>query len=384
MKTMTTAPDLTISLCRAPAAFAALGPAWHDLYRRSRGATPFQSHPWLYSWWMSYGRRGRLRLVLVKQCDRLVAAAPLMLVHRPLPLLVPLGGEISDFSDVLLDDSCAGARGALTDGLLRAARGAVVDLREVRPGGAAEQLYRNWPGARRRLDDSVCLELPAAPLPELLERLPTRHARRFRAKVRKLEALGVEERVVPAEEVPGAVATMLRLHGLQWRGRGVTPEHLRPRFAEHLVRATRQMVGTGDAVVTEYRLDGEVMATDVTLMSADLAGGYLYGAHPELRARKVDITTMLLRHDARQVTETGCSVLSMLRGTEPYKQHWRPETLVNQRFLLAGRSLEPLLRLHAARQSARARAAAAVRTRMPYVLRWRSRLNSLRSDGARK
>ncbi|WP_461030362.1 GNAT family N-acetyltransferase, partial [Streptomyces sparsus] len=365
---------LSITLCRDAEQFAALGPQWHRLYRSCRAATPFQSHPWLYSWWMSYGTPGRLRVVTVRQGDRLVAAAPLMLAHRPLPVLVPLGGDISDFSDVLLDDTFPQAAAALVRGLALASRGAVVDLREVRPGGAAEQIWQRWPGPRQRLADSVCLELPAAPLPKLLERLPSSSARRFRAKLRKLEALGIEERVVSEHEVPAAVATMLRLHGMQWRGRGVTPEHLKPRFAEHLVRATTQMVRTGDALLTEYRIGEQVMAADVTLMSAELAGGYLYGAHPDLRARKVDITTMLLRHDSRHVTESGRSVLSMLRGTEPYKQHWRPETVTNQRFLLARGSMGPALRLYAAGLAGRELAVSTARRRMPAARAWRSKV----------
>ncbi|MBW1602192.1 GNAT family N-acetyltransferase [Streptomyces sp. JJ66] len=367
-------PALTVSVCCDPQTFAELGPRWDALHRRSPSVTPFQSHAWLHSWWLSYGRPGRLRLVLVHRGTDLVAAAPLRLAYRPVPVLLPLGGPISDFFDVLLDPSCQDAPAALQRGLRQAAAGAVIDLREVRPGANAERLFRHWPGPRSRLCDSVCLELPGAPLDTLLERLPGRQARRFRAKLRKLDALGVTERVVPADEVPGAVATLLRLHGLQWRGRGVTPEHLRPRFAEHLTRAARQMARNGDAVLTEYHLDGEVVATDVTLLSADLAGGYLYGAHPGLRERKVDITTMLLRHDAQQVTASGRRVLSLLRGTEPYKLHWRPVTVTNQRFLLARRRLAPALRLLTAQAAGRAVAADAARVRLPQVRQWRTRL----------
>lgn len=375
---------MRVTLCRDPRQLAALAPEWARLHRACSAATPFQSHAWLHSWWLSYGVPNRLRVVLARRGTQLVGAAPLMLTHQPLPTLVPLGGEISDFFDVLLDDSCADeAAHALTQGLAQLARTSLIDLREVRPHAAAELIYRAWPGPRHRLDDSVCLELPGAPLPDLLQRLPGRNARRFRAKLRKLEALGIEERCVPAHEVAGAVDTMLRLHGLQWRGRGVTPEHLRPRFAEHLVRATTQMVRSGDAVLTEFRLDGQVVASDVTLLSAELAGGYLYGAHPELRAKKVDITTMLLRHDARQATESGRRVLSMLRGTEPYKQHWRPETVVNQRLLLTSPAMAPALRLHRARLAGRALLADAVRDRLPALRTARERAEEVRTWASR-
>jgi hypothetical protein len=311
------------------------------LYRRCESATPFQSHAWLHSWWLSYGRPGRLRLVLVRHEGELVAAAPLMRVGRPVPSLVPLGGAISDYGDVLLDDGRGEeAVAALTDGLARAARTALVDFREVRPGGAAQRIYDHWSGPRRRVGDSVCLELPAVPMEELVARLPsTKAQQRVRAKLRKLTSLGVRRSVVHPDEVDSALRRLIELHQLQWQGRKVTSEHLRPRFCDHLVRSVGPMVRSGDAVVTEFRLDDDVVAVDLTLLSRRLAGGYLYGAHPRLREQKADVAVMLL--DA--CSEHARGTLSLLRGNEPYKQHWRPEQVVNQRLLLARRHTAPLL-----------------------------------------
>ncbi|MFJ6568872.1 GNAT family N-acetyltransferase [Streptomyces sp. NPDC091292] len=334
---------LRIELCRDEAEFTALGADWNRLYRRCRSVTAFQSHAWLHSWWMSYGRPGRLRVVLVRDADgELVAAAPLMLVRAPLPALVPLGGAISDFTDVLLDDERAEpAARALAHGLAGAARTALVDLREVRPGGAAERVYACWPGPRRALPDSLCLELPALPMDDLVARLPTPRAQRARAKMRKIDAVGVRRRVVGADEAEGAVRTLLDLHRLQWQGRKVTTEHLRPRFCEHLIRSVGPMVRSGAAVVTEFRLDDTVVAADLTLLAPGLTGGYLYGAHPDLRDRKVDVATMLLHASTEHLSDSG--VLSLLRGNEPYKHHWRPSQVTNQRFLLSRKRTAPLL-----------------------------------------
>lgn len=354
---------LTVELCTDEAEFGALATAWAGLHRRCRTATPFQSHAWLHSWWLSYGTRGRLRVVLVRRGAELVAAAPLMRAYVPLPVLVPLGGAISDFTDVLLDDVCADeAADALADGLSELARGALIDFREVRSGAAVERIYERWSGPRLRLTGSLCLELPSTSLPELLGRLPAPRAQRARAKIRKLQAVGVERRVVGLDEVDDSMRTLLRLHQLQWQGRKVTPEHLRPRFSEHLIRSVGLMVREGGAVVTEFRLDDAVVATDLTLLSSHLAGGYLYGADPRLRERKVDVATMLLHacteyHASTEAADSGRSrVLSLLRGDEPYKHHWRPEEATNHRLLLARRRTAPVLRAAAWEAAARSRA----------------------------
>ncbi|MEV0846522.1 GNAT family N-acetyltransferase [Streptomyces sp. NPDC049954] len=348
----------TTEWCTRPETFALLAPEWRRLHRACPAATPFQSHAWLHSWWRSYGSGRGPRVLLVRRAGELVAAAPLMRAPGPLPALVLLGGPVSDFGDVLIDAAHqAPAARALAAALHRAARTAVLDLREVRPGAAVESLLAHWTGPLARRADSVCLELPAVAMDEQLARLPRSTAQRVRAKLRKTDALGVESRAVPAEEVPAAVRALLDLHRLQWQGRRVTPEHLRPRFRDHLVRAVTAMVRSGDAAVTEYRLDGRVVAADLTLLSPSLAGGYLYGADPGLRSRKADVTSMLLRTCARYAASDGRTTLSLLRGTEPYKEHWRPERVVNSRLLLARRRTAPLLWLRTAQADARSRAA---------------------------
>ncbi|MFD9793435.1 GNAT family N-acetyltransferase [Streptomyces sp. NPDC059070] len=363
MTVVTGARPTVVEVCTDTGRFGALAPQWQDLHARCRTATPFQSHAWLHSWWLSYGVTGRLRVVLVRRGGELIAAAPLMLLFRPLRTLVPLGVPISDFTDVLLDDSCREeAARALTDAVREAAAGALVDFREVRPGGAVESLHAHWPGARARLPDSCCLELPADPLDALLGRLASKPAQRIRAKARKIDAVGVTERPVSVEEVPAAVERLLTLHQRQWRGRGVTREHLRPRFAEHLTRSVRLMVARGDAVVTEFELADRVVAAELTLRSPTLSGGYLYGADPALRTAKVDVATMLLRASARTASDSGRTTLSFLRGNEPYKHHWRPTALRNQRYLLAhGERAAPLLWWCVGYAAARERVAVVVR-----------------------
>lgn len=365
------------TVCRDADRFGALAAEWDELSERSVGATAFQSHAWLHSWWQSYGTPGRLRVVLVREGGRLVAAAPLMLTHRPLPTLVALGGGITDFCDVLVDRTSPTAAPLLAKALYRASRGAVVDLREVRPGAAAEQVYDAWPGVRRRLEDSACLELPGMPMEGLLQRLPTASAKRTRQKLRKIDKMGIKEyEVLPSEAAP-AVHTLLRLHEMQWQGRGVTTEHLRPRFRAHLERSFQRLAERGAATLTEYRIDDETVAADITFVGGDMVCGYLYGAHPRLRSQRVDITTMLLRHAASEADARGCGTLNLLRGAEPHKLRWQAESVHNQRFVMARKDMAPALGVRLAQIAGRRAAAQAVRR--ARAAGWPERTEVLRS-----
>lgn len=370
----------TIRIIRSPAAFESLAADWDSLVDRCSSATPFQSHAWLSSWWRSYGRPGDLRVVTVRHGSRLVAAAALMRSPRLFPSMVGVGSGLTDFLDVLLDDDRAEQVAPVLARTLAFELGlnrpwALLDLRELRPTAAAHRLVQHWPGATRTLPDSLCQHLPGVPVDELLSRLPGRTAQRSRAKLRKLAAVGIETRTVPAEDVPRALGELLALHELQWRGRGVTPEHMRPRFAAHLTRAVTGIVAADRAVVRQYRLQGELLACDLTLQSPGLAAIYVYGVHPDAKSR-VDVAGMLFRESLAHASATGRGELSLLRGDEPYKQRWRPEQVRNQRLLLGG---GPAVAVQAGAIRLRRSTLVTLRSRAPWLVALRCRLRELRS-----
>ena len=372
------APVTEVRTVRDATAFDALAADWDALVDRCATATPFQSHAWLSSWWHSYGRPGRLRVVTVRRDGVLVGAAPLMLRRRALPLLTGVGQGLTDFLDVLLDDAETEGTAAVLARALAVELGlrrpwVVLDLRELRPGSAAHRIAEHWPGAARLVPDSLCQHLPGVPMEELVSRLPGRTAQRSRVKLRRLEAAGVEIRTVPAEEVPRALRELLALHELQWRGRGVTPEHLRPRFAEHLSRSAERMAAADRATVRQYRLDGELVACDLTLQVHGLSALYLYGVRPELRER-VDVAGILLRESAAHAVATGRGELSLLRGDEPYKQRWRPEQVRSERLLLGG---APAVAVRAAAIALRAVAVRRLRARAPWLAAVRTKVREL-------
>jgi CelD/BcsL family acetyltransferase involved in cellulose biosynthesis len=351
---------------RDDAALTSLATEWDDLYDRCSTATAFQSFAWLESWWRSYGRPGQLVLVLVRKAGRLVAAAPMMRRRRiGVPVLAPLGAAISDFTDVLIDDSCAPeAARHLARELVNQPQGHVIDLAEVPDLAAVWHLVDAWPLRIWRLPGSICTELSARPMQELIDALPRNDARTRRKKQRKIQAAGIESRVVTGH-AGEAIAALLRLHREQWRGRGMNPEHGRARFAAHLSRAVPAMVERGHAHLVEYRLAGDLVAVELLLTSHRLLCGYLYGFRPDLR-RRIDVAQLLLGTDLELAQQLDRPTLSLLRGDEPYKRHWRPRQTRNQRVLLSCRGRLPAAQYAAAVRD-RGRLGQAVKTRLPWL-----------------
>ncbi len=313
----------------------ALAQPWDDLLSRVPAATAFQSHAWVSAWARAYVPADRLAVVTVWDDDTLVAAAPLHRVRRgPVAVLAPLGGPLSDSTDVLVDPQVPDAGTRLADALLRVPGWRLLDLPEVVPGSAAQEWARHRPGRARRAPSSLNLQLPVLPPAELLARVPTRTAGTLRRKLRKIDGIGIERAELGPDAVPGAVPELIRLHEAQWAGRRGNPEHLTERFRTFLTEALAPMVDRGQAALVEYRLDGRLVASEVDLVGRRQLAYYLAGIHPELR-QHVDTSVLLVSGAMGLAGRLGLPEYSFLRGDEDYKLRWRPDPVTAERILLA-------------------------------------------------
>jgi CelD/BcsL family acetyltransferase involved in cellulose biosynthesis len=323
------------AICHHHADLDTLAPAWDELWSRSPVATPFQTHAWVSAWARAYVPDGRLVVATVWDDDVLVAAAAMHRVRRgALPVLAPLGGDLADHTDVLIDPRVPDAGARLTAALLSERGWRVVDLPESMPGAMAHAWAQSWPGAVHRAPGSLNLHLPVAPVADLLGRLPARTASTLRRKIRKVEQLGVERTELAPADVAGAIPGLVRLHESQWVGRRGNPEHLTERFRTFLGEALPAMVAGGQAIVVEYRVDAELVAAEVDLIGHRQLAYYLAGISPTLRER-IDTAVLLVSSAIDRATRLGLEEYSFLRGDEDYKFRWRPEEAVATRLLLA-------------------------------------------------
>lgn len=253
------------------------------------------------------------------------------------PVLVPLAEAQSDFADFLLDPAYGeDAIGHLSRALIDEPGWCALDLREVRPGSVAHAVAERWPRRTWRLPASICLEIPVTDISELFGRMRGRAAKKMRAKLRTIDGSGITVQTVPAERAAQAVGTLLDLHEEQWRDRPMNPEHASDRFRRHLEDAASGMIRDGQAVIFQFRHHGRVLASHLLVIGHRFVGAYLYGLAPEFRTM-VDVSLLLVREELAVGQERDLPDISFLRGVEPYKLKWRPNSVQNERLIL-GRS----------------------------------------------
>ena len=115
--------------------------AWGDLVSRSRNASVFQTWEWIWCCRKHFGRGKRLSILTVSEGGRLIGIAPLesaRIMGSPLKRLRFIGGEVSDYMDIIAD---AGHEESvvhsLTEWLEGHARGwDALDLQQIPEGSA--------------------------------------------------------------------------------------------------------------------------------------------------------------------------------------------------------------------------------------------------------
>lgn len=328
--------NLDVAIVGSARAFHALADDWDTLFKSASRATPFQSWPWLSSWWESFGSPRVLRVVTVRRGGELVGALPLMLDRRLVRARLEfIGTGLSDHLDGLVVDGLETPVVEMWAHALRQLGGwTVADLQEVRPTAVGWELLEHWSPATS-LPQSICSERAVQPWQDFLTPMSKNARGQMRRSVRAAESAGVVARRVTGVEVPAAVDGLLEGHRAQWAGRGqaITSEHLTDRFHRFLRRSVPGMVERDEACLIEFRDDLDVLARVLVLVGRDYVGDYLYSATP--RALQTYSIRALIVHASLRVAEAGqVPAINFLRGDEPWKRRWAPDIQPNHRLVL--------------------------------------------------
>jgi len=323
--------DLSTGIIRDAAAFAALAPAWGDLWRRAPAATPFQSPAWLIPWWRAFAP-GDLFTVTVARAERLVGLAPFYIEDGEYGRrILPVGISLSDYLDVLVDPDEPDAGRAMVE-VLSGERAAwdLWSLEELRPG--ATSLGLPLPsGCRETLSpQSACPALRldgGRSLGEILPKTKRRKLNLARNRAARRGPVTVEQ--ADAAGVGPALDRLFGLHGSRWESRG-EPGVLADDAVRRFQRAAAPAL-QAEGLLRLYvlRIGDAVTAVYYGFACKAEASAYLTGFDPAFAFESPG--TLIVAHAIEQAVAEGASTFNFLRGREAYKYDWGGIDRWNQR-----------------------------------------------------
>jgi CelD/BcsL family acetyltransferase involved in cellulose biosynthesis len=306
-----------------PKELEGLCPEWLELWRRSPGATPFQSPMWLLPWWRAFGSDELSTIVARDAGGALTGVLPLYIVRDGDESLgMFLGSGNSDYLDAL---------GAPDLAPLADLDCQLWDLQQLRP--ASPLLTATLPDGfqDQTLDHDRCPILPIENAGEELENLISTH---FRKKIRYYRR--ALERIAPVttesptpETLDTFIDALYELHAARWQKRGlpgVLDDDVVQRFHRE---AARGLLATGALRMYAIRLGERVVAVFYGFAHAGTVYYYLSGYDPELE--RLSIGTLIVAHAIEQAVREGAATFDFLRGAEEYKYAWGAADRVNSR-----------------------------------------------------
>jgi CelD/BcsL family acetyltransferase involved in cellulose biosynthesis len=315
-------------------------PEWERLFEADDEATPFSSPEWARAWWPHWAGAASPFLVAVRDGDRLVGLAPLVLARRgPFRVLTELGRPPSNYWDVLSEPAVRAEAGALALREL-GARGHewhALLLGGVRTGSATEQavLSAGLRLRRRRPSPYPGIELPAT-FEEYLGGLPRKRRKDLRRHMRRLEDGRLELRdVTEPSELTAAMQRWqdIRVRWWQHRGKRMDPEHASTRFRDFMRDLVALMVPRGLAQVWELRYEGAVVGVEVNL--ADRRTYYSWMGAYDPSAAHLGLGKLAIGESIRASIAAGREYYDLMVGDEDYK-YWYGATDRHCRWTMAG------------------------------------------------
>jgi CelD/BcsL family acetyltransferase involved in cellulose biosynthesis len=313
---------ITTRILRDEASLAALECRWWALWRRSPGATPFQTPAWLLAWWRHFSP-GSLFVSAAEQDDRLVGLAPFYLEDGALgPRLLPLGMSVSDYHDILLDPVCAEEAGAaLQDAAFAAPEPwRRWDFEELMPDAMAFRLPRLGRSGMAVVAQSACPVLPMTG-PTLDANLPTTKRRKLnlaRNRMARRGAVRIER--ATGETLRTALDHLFRLHGRRWESRGEAGVLVGDRICRFHEDAAAGLQTAGLLRLFTLSVGDEVIAAYYGFQTGECAYAYLSGFDPAYAFESPG--TLIVAEAMAEGLRDGVREFHFLRGQEAYKYSW--------------------------------------------------------------
>jgi len=296
---------------------------WAQLHERCCDATPFQRPEWLLSWIEVFAPH-ELRVVEVREGDRLVGLAPLLIYPRDSErVLAFAGGGVSDYLTLLLQPGSETEVFHEICGALEKDRGwSVLELTDV---SRYSGLHKIGELRAYTVEHDSCSVTVLPPNCEELSRLfsDRQRANLRNARSRLGRAGGGEFDVATRETLPDFLEELFKLHTLRWSAMnqpGVVQDGCVQGF--HLLSSPR-LLASGCLRLYRMRVQGRTAAVVYSLFQRDTVYCYLQGFDPGFSF--VSPGTVLIFSLMQDAVRRGMRRFDFLRGREPYKQHWRPQ-----------------------------------------------------------
>ena len=314
--------------------FESLHELWNKILQKSLDNDVFSTWEWLWCWWKHFGKGRKLRILMVKEKNQIIAIAPLMLSYYnflnfgKLAKIEFMSSPHGDYNNFILLKKENRYVGLLLNALMDFSDWNMLDLRDIREGSITAKTLSSLSLSINnfRLNLKVGTLCPYIRLPssmEAFERRLSRNMRRnLRKRMRKLSSTNKVEFISHKEfgSVSEAMEAFFKLHQKRWKAKGkpgaFASEDLR-RFHLNLAKVFDEK---GWLSLHFLMVNDEPVAAAYTFDYNLKKYGYLTGFDPAYS--RFGVGNLLKIHIVNECIRRGYREYDLTRDFEPYKAEW--------------------------------------------------------------
>lgn len=325
---------MRFEFARPESAFEARRDEWRALVPACRSATPFQTPEWVEIWAKHYLGRREPRTLFGFEGNDLMLVYPLMAGVGPWRTLRPMGIGPSDYLHPLIAPGSESATNELAAFLSDLPGFDIVDLQQIRSDRAAAR-----PQGATCIEQARCLVLD---LPDTYDQFLATLGKSLRFDVRKLgkepfASGNARISTATVDSVGDGLSILFEQHRKRWRKRGL-PGVFFGRAARFHQQWAHVASKNGWLRLQVLEVQGVPIGALYGMALGETTYFYQCGFDPAYSTMSPG--TLLVGDTIRQAIEEGRRTFDFLRGDEPYKRRWKPQSeYPNQRFILPGAGL---------------------------------------------
>lgn len=305
---------------------------WNDVLRRSRDNNIFSTWEWLSSWWKHFGEGRRLRILLAKERDEIVAIAPLMwskyklLRFGKLRKIEFIGTSASDYNVFILTENKPEHLQLFLNYLINCSDWDILELKDIPETSLSADLLRrtiiDLP-QKLRNEVIVCNVCPYLSLPDsfgtFMKSLSGRKRKHLRRNMGKLkEEYKVEfKRYDEFGSVKQAMTAFIQLHQEEWRSKNMLGAFYLPGFSDFHLEVAERFAKKGWLGLYFLTVDDRPISAQYTFEYNKKMHLYLTGF--SLDYSKYSVGHLILMCAIENCIQKGLKEYDMMRGAEPYK-----------------------------------------------------------------
>lgn len=339
-----------------------LAPVWNKALASAGSDNIHSTFEWLSAWWKYFGEDKQLLVILIKEDDRLLGIAPLMIESVPrIKGLLPhrtirfLGEGPSDYADFIINEDRDQVIALILDHIQkRSNQWDEIDLAEIREDSPNTDILKREAAKRgfhpKTIHGVNCCYLPLnQDWESYFSSLGKRHKTNINRVIRKAEreAGGIEfTRKHPPEDLNSLLDKIVEIHRQRSQVKG------RASFFETREAFVREVVSSfaeqGQTDLLTLQIGGKVAAYILAFDYHNVVYVWNVAFDPDYTPFAPGV--LAFRFLIEDCMKNGYKEFDFMRGEEPYKEEWTKLTRRNYRITMTNpafrsRALKTLLRL---------------------------------------